>query len=352
MTIFNACKTYFISALLVVFACSSIASPLTEEARTAVYSQNIQQLETLVAKESNLEEYIYYSVNNNLPKSLEFLLQHSKKPKKYLIELAIRSDSVDVIPLLVKAGIDLNTIRTGYYSREASLISDIAISNEPSADMINMLIKNGYKPREGELNESLIFALPRKNQLVVLDTLFELGAVVSEEHQFEIARILFSLYYGRNAHNAIEVSTVFSLYEKLVGHGLDFNSTNRREVSILFDLRNHAKIYPESEHEILIRIIKDGANINKQDSSGNTILHKTSGKLMDLLISLGADETIKNNDGYTAEDLIPNPILVVIEFIRDALSNELFMLFIVFPLFLAFLSTKYLLWRHNNRKAK
>lgn len=344
MIIFNAYKTYFISAFLIVLTYSSAASPLTDqEARAAVYSQNIQQLEILVANGNDLEDHIYFSVQDNLPQSLEFLLQHSKKPDKHLIKVAISSNSVNVIPILVKTGLDLNTIQTGNSTRESTLISDISISNEPSADMINMLIKQGYKPREGELNESVTFALPRKNQLTVLDTLFKLGAVVSEEHQFEIAWMLGSMYY--DADDEIEVNTVFSAYEKLLKHGLDFNTTNRREESTLFGLRNNAKNHPKSDHKLLIRIIKDGANINKQDSSGNTILHKTSGKLMDLLIHLGADETIRNNDGHTAKDLIPNPILVVFEFIRDALSNPYFIIFIMLPLFLIFTLIRYLIKR-------
>lgn len=350
MIAFNAYKTYFISALLIVLAYSSVASPLTDqEARAAVYSQNIQQLKVLVANGSDLEDHIYSSVQYNLPQSLEFLLQHSKKPNQYLIKVAIDHNSVDVIPILVKAGLDLNTVRADN-AKEASLISDISISNEPSADMINMLIKQGYKPREGELNESVTFALPRENQLIVLDTLFKLGAVVSEEHQFEIAWMLGSMYYY--ADDEIKVNTVFSAYEKLVKHGLDFNTTNRRGENTLFGLRNQAKNNPKSDHKLLIRIIKDGANINQQDVFGNTILHKTSGKLMKLLIHLGADETIKNNDGHTAKDLIPNPILVVFEFIRDSLSNPYFIIFIMLPLFLIFTLARYLIkraWRHKTK---
>ena len=62
------------------------------------------------------------------------------------------------------------------------------------------------------------------------------------------------------------------------------------------------------DNKRIIKLSKDGYNINSQDKDGNTALHYAvkHGQIQTckLLVSLGTDITIKNNSGSTAMDLL------------------------------------------------
>lgn len=55
----------------------------------------------------------------------------------------------------------------------------------------------------------------------------------------------------------------------------------------------------------MVRLLIDaGANVNHQGKFGSTPLHNTDcGECQKLLVENGADPSIKNNDGQTADDL-------------------------------------------------
>jgi ankyrin repeat protein len=91
----------------------------------------------------------------------------------------------------------------------------------------------------------------------------------------------------------------------------------RSNYKILHWLLCHgARIYKYSLHialrkcdlQILVLLLRYGAHIDTQDPDGNTILHlAVYYKLPDLvpfLLDRGADRNIKNNRGYTPEQLL------------------------------------------------
>ncbi len=56
--------------------------------------------------------------------------------------------------------------------------------------------------------------------------------------------------------------------------------------------------------EVVRLLIDAGANVNHQGEFGSTPLHNTDcGECQKLLLENGADPSIKNNDGWTADDL-------------------------------------------------
>eukprot|EP01097_Dermamoeba_algensis_P002164 TRINITY_DN1864_c0_g1_i2.p1 TRINITY_DN1864_c0_g1~~TRINITY_DN1864_c0_g1_i2.p1 ORF type:complete len:652 (-),score=92.34 TRINITY_DN1864_c0_g1_i2:424-2379(-) len=75
---------------------------------------------------------------------------------------------------------------------------------------------------------------------------------------------------------------------------------------------------------ILLHLLQFGPNLNKQNKQGNTPIHLAAfenqeGSIL-WLIKKGADiETIKNNDGQTAADIIPEKIRTVVQVYQQSL---------------------------------
>lgn len=59
----------------------------------------------------------------------------------------------------------------------------------------------------------------------------------------------------------------------------------------------------EDQFEVVNLLISHGANPNIQDEKGNTPLHLAGPKMAHLLIKNGADESIKNNNGHTYDEV-------------------------------------------------
>ena len=107
-----------------------------------------------------------------------------------------------------------------------------------------------------------------------------------------------------NDHNEtllLAIGCTIDTINLLISLGLDINKQDIKGNTLL-----HVAAFCNNSSDIVTFLLNNGAKLNIQSESGNTPLHVASMmnniQIVQLLLDHGADITIKNNEGKTAED--------------------------------------------------
>jgi len=260
----------------------------------------------------------------------------------YLIDLAVNRGNIRIVKLLLNHGADVTPNALAYsiinkYSNiesvllpaskskgidfDYSLVFKIFIDKKDE-DAFNHLIANGVDPKvTGEDGENLLFYAVRKHNIKFCKKLIKThGLTVKHRNK----QGLSALEYATCKYSP-------KIVKILLSHGADpkaltachlIEGGTAKDISVIMQL--FQQDYQDSHTEIvniINQLVAAGADINHQDSEGNTALHyaakfaakhyrdpfanKFEEELTAVIVALlnaGADKNLKNNEGVAPKD--------------------------------------------------
>ncbi len=212
---------------------------------------------------------------------------------------AVRDDDKAKVEALLAQGADINgkdkdgdtSLRTAatYVRKE---IAEMLISK--GAD-VNVRTNNGNTP----LSSVALSGSP--DALAIAELLISKGADVNAKDKYGNSPLKDAAYSG-NAKMA----------ELLILHGANINAKGLIGETAMHEA-TRTDYYHQATAELLIA---KGADINIQDDKGNTPLHHAvlwgSEKVAALLITHGANKSVVNKEGKTAQQLVKSPAMAAL----------------------------------------
>jgi len=135
-------------------------------------------------------------------------------------------------------------------------------------------------------------------------------SIACNYHNVGIARLLIErgadprLVCQLNQYNALHVARNVDFARFLIENYNDLVTARTRLGCTVF----HIAICNNCSLEFKQLLLDAGIDVNSRNYAGNTLLHQAvkqhDSEIFQLLLARGADETIRNNSGQTAQDLI------------------------------------------------
>lgn len=199
----------------------------------------------------------------------------------------IRSGNVDAVKRALELGVDPNSKGPGGTALIYAIISCVSDCTTNHVRIVRLLLEKGadVNMRDMSAQTPLMRAGISPIRKDIWKALLEKGADMNAKTKKEGTPILML------QNNTIE------FVKDLIQAGADVNITDMEGRTALFRFWG--------DREILQLLLKKGANINAKDKDGRTILHHNGiagNDPEDFLEKLGADKTIKDNRGCTAEE--------------------------------------------------
>lgn len=223
-----------------------------------------------------------------------------------------KKNLVSALEGLIERGSDVN----GKNKDGLSPLEFCIKQHAPQSEIICLLIKKGAKVQDpAVLDEQLGIAISSRN-INYLDALFTAGArltCIGEQDEPRIHEIDW-LCVGEDT-----IKTV----KWLLDHGVAIDERNKKGNTLLQEvLSQRVKRLGMEPNSIIAgldilvpALIARGANINVQDSQGNTLLHgavcQRNEKGVKYLLDLGASGNIKNNANVSPLDILLNSSCMV-----------------------------------------
>lgn len=214
--------------------------------------------------------------------------------------------SLSYLEFLIQEGLDVNAQNI---VQKTPLITAIEFNRN---EYLELLLQNGANPNHADKNGNTAFfyAVAHKLDVRLYDLLRNYDMPQFDLLNSDQVTLLFE--YMRMMYDTSEKS--LELLRKLIDDGADIYQT-----SIYYGRDTMpADLIAEKKPEVLQTIIETGAiDINRQDNSGNTLLHKVCAynvnyeaekakemyRKVKLLLENGADVTITNDKDQTALNL-------------------------------------------------
>ncbi len=213
------------------------------------------------------------------------------------LHLAVKmSGNIQVCEALIKAGAKLNTCDKGF----STLLTDTLLKEKHA--LLQYLMGQGADPDfSGEYGLTPLMSAALVNDMEALDILLKAHASPDKRDPSGRTAIFF----------AAESSSLDAL-KYLIAYGADINSviedekgTDHRSTLLMHAARWGGGPY-EKKSALLRWLVEEGADVNRSNGRGKTALIQSAArgddKMVSLLLELGADKTLKDNEGMTAMD--------------------------------------------------
>ncbi|MBS9529158.1 ankyrin repeat domain-containing protein [Wolbachia endosymbiont of Ceratitis capitata] len=193
-------------------------------------------------------------------------------------------------------------IKRDLFSADRSLIDDKKYLEDLIDEWLIHAPNLGLEESQKKLNQKLLNSIIKDFNMGNYDSFSNLKQFLESNEKNKDLKYVLNLKRG---HLGTTILNVFLEYDEIIPSllkaGADLNMQDNKGKTLLHD----TAIY-SSGYEDLGYLLDAKADPNIQDEKGNTPLHyyaakcsDQSRKTMDLLISKGADLSIKNNDGKT-----------------------------------------------------
>ncbi|WP_223823063.1 MULTISPECIES: ankyrin repeat domain-containing protein [Wolbachia] len=193
-------------------------------------------------------------------------------------------------------------IKRGLFSADRSLVDDKKYLEDLIDEWLIHAPNLGLEESQKKLNQKLLNSIIKDFNMGNYDSFSNLKQFLESNGKNKDLKYVLNLKRG---HLGTTILNVFLEYDEIIPSllkaGADLNMQDNKGKTLLHD----TAIY-SSGYEDLGYLLDAKADPNIQDEKGNTPLHyyaakcsDQSRKTMDLLISKGADLSIKNNDGKT-----------------------------------------------------
>lgn len=309
----------------------------------AILKGDIDRVKELIKKGENLEERdykgqtpLYFAVKAKID-FLKILvaaganLNAKDNGMNTPLHEACLENNLENVMFLVRSGADIN-------AKNDTLETPLHLSSSRNFDISEFLVKNGADVNARD-NRGFtpIFEAIDFNNLKLVELLVENGANVNHKAEnlcYPIHRISVKLHesdkdqdeevkvaeylikkgasfnekdnFGETPlYNAVKGSNI-GLVKLFLNLGLNINDENNDQETLIFNANFN-------NFKLIKYLIDNGADINKKDIKGNTVLHKACDRFefeRDLVIKYlllkGADKYIdeKNNDGVAPVDIV------------------------------------------------
>jgi ankyrin repeat protein len=241
--------------------------------------------------------FLYFAVEQEQVAIVTLLLEYGIDSNKGRpLEAAVRKGNINLINVLLKHGADIKkslkiaiemcnlTIIELLLSYGTHLNSKLNIDHlidDNRIDIIQLLLRYNYTFSCKTLNYAIV-----ESKEPIVKLLLDSGLPFSDKK-------------GNNALiRACSINNL-NMVRLILNYNFDVNATNAKGRSALFFTDDEA---------ILTFLVKKGADLNLQDYRGNTALYDAVKykmyHLTQILLSLGADPSIKNHRGWTVNDKI------------------------------------------------
>lgn len=239
----------------------------------AVENKNLPLLKKLVelgvdvnAENANNEPLLTYLLNNKYPLEYIEAIENGKLElnKVKALETAIKNDDLSLAENLIKNGADVNLLT-------ADNSSYLMILNNTQEKMTELLLKNGadinYSPQQDKI--LLMYAVKQGN-LTLINHLIEKGfSVLQADADGNDSLMYVAEMIAQYAH--LESKELSDLVKKIVAvlqaNGADINEQNSNGETLLI---RTAKVVPAKYAEIADTIVSLGADGSKKDQYGKT----------------------------------------------------------------------------------
>ncbi len=248
-----------------------------------------------VARNEN-EEIIKLLIESgaNVNKTTEF-------GRNVLSYAAENNPNTEIIKLLLNKGANPNN-----RDRDKSYNPIMwAVSHNPNPEVLNVLIDQGLdiKDKTNRGETLLMVAAANNTSPEIVKFIINKGLEVKEEDRWGWTTLMHALAENENSKEIVEI---------LIDYGAEVERTTGEigsQRNILGFAAQHNNV-PEVIEYLIQNIDENNleAEINKQDSSGRTPLitaaYYNNEDIIPVLLEYGADDSIEDYDGYTAEDYL------------------------------------------------
>jgi len=312
----HACKKGFIYGVKVLLE-NGFDPNLCKPIEDAISNHHDKIVELLIDHGAKIDNYIFaYALINGTIETLKILLKNFQFNNKNLstIIFAFKMKRYDVLSLLIDYEI-INESNINYYDKSIDTFALKEAVLFAKEDVVKLLIENGadvnFVDSTGDTPlitfiKNYSTASWNEDKVDILKILIENGTNVEIVNNHGLTALMIAC----SAKN-YNVDRLLKIITILIESGANIHRLDKFGQSILCNLflNHNIKFIPIDLVKLFIQF---GANIDHQDENGNTILHHLSLERfiegaylkMKMLLELGADRDIRNNNGWMPRDFI------------------------------------------------
>ncbi|MCV2216092.1 ankyrin repeat domain-containing protein [Thauera sp. Sel9] len=216
---------------------------------------------------------------------------------------SVENRELDKVNALLKAGADVNAAIPSQVQQIHDDVPYTEIPDEPGQTAIMLAARLGHRPIFDRLKEAGASMDGVLHAAVIGE---KEAAWRQDARQGSFSRspmVEPLLAEGLDPNAACDAK--FYLYERYGNSGVGQGGEGYTPLHLCVDSKLAYGVYGL---DCAAALLKAGANPNAQDGAGETPLHMgENAQLAELLMTHGADHTLKNHDGQTPQDLVYDP---------------------------------------------
>ncbi|XP_044000972.1 uncharacterized protein LOC122847395 [Aphidius gifuensis] len=245
-------------------------------------------------KDENNKSPVYYAVTNNNTEVTKKLVAHHAEVQPVLLHCAVRNDNLEMIKILVKCKVDINTIlEVSYFLPEDRKLTPLLIATKKkNVSVIQYLVEHGANINFVDIPDgypALYYAVENKNEKIV-NMLINRGANINLRYGEDNRTVLCS---------AVQTIGDIEMIKLLLEKGADVNCQNKSGSTPLNYIIGQKNFNSQIRSEIIELLLQYNADINCKSKFGMTPLHyatyvteydkKGDIRIIESLLKFGAD---------------------------------------------------------------